>query len=305
MALSRATRLALCTLSLLLVLSVSLHLLPRDTTVPPVPPRLPDAVLCGVKKAGTEALRAILNSHPQVVVSRLMYFYDKNFDRGLKWYTDTLPSVREDQLLIDRTPAYFTGGPELPQRIRDTRADTLLLVVVRDPVDRFVSDYLHWENKVAEEGGEFSYASFRHFAFSPDPLSLRNNSEVRSRLDRSCYSRHMQHWMDTFPPRQILVVDGDRLRVSPWEELERVQAFLGVDQLIKRRHFLLNKDRGLYCWRVRTPQPVCLGSNKGRTHPDLSEPELELLRRYFSACNAEFRSQVAQLPDPPAFQWPY
>ena len=301
MAWSRATRATLCLLSLL-ILCVLLHLYPRD----PPPPRLPDAVLFGVKKAGTEALRAMLNSHPRLVVSRLVYFYDKNFYRGFRWYADTLPPVGEDQLLIDRTPAYFTGGPELPRRIREARGDTLLLVVVRDPVDRFVSDYLHWEDKVAEEGGTFPYASFRHFAFSPSgPLSLRNHSDVESRLDRSCYSRHMRHWMDTFPPEQILVVDGDRLKVSPWGQLERAQRFLGVEQVIKKRHFILNKDRGFYCWRVDTPKPVCMGENKGRTHPVLSDPELELLRRHFSSCNAEFRAQVAQLPDPPAFQWPY
>ena len=302
MAWSRATRVALCALSLLLILLVSRHLYPRH----PGPLRLPDAVLCGVKKAGTEALRSMLNSHPQLVVSRLVYFYDKNFHRGLEWYADTLPPVREDQLLIDRTPAYFTGGPGLPRRIWEARSDTLLLVVVRDPVDRFVSDYLHWEDKVAEEGGTFPYASFWDFAFSSsDPLTLRNHSDVETRLDRSCYSRHLRHWMDTFPPEQIMVVDGDRLRVSPWVELERVQGFLGVRQVIAERHFVLNRERGLYCWKVDTPTPICLGGKKGRTHPVLSGPELDILRGYFSDCNAEFRTQVAQLPDPPTFQWPY
>ena len=293
---ARVVPISLLLLSLLLLLT-GLHLYSRLS--PPVPLRLPDAVLFGVKKSGTEALRAILNQHPQLVVSRLVNFYDKNFHRGLEWYADKLPPAREDQLLIDRTPAYFTGGPEVPRRIHGIKHDTLLLVVVRDPVDRFVSDYLHWEDRLSLE------TTLHEFAFSSDPLAVRKVSNVSSRLDRSCYSRHLRNWMTVFPPGQILVVDGDRLKVSPWVEIERVQRFLGVKQLIAKRHFELDPSTGFYCWRVSGPTPTCLGGSKGRTHPVLSEQELELLREQFSECNSEFRSQLTQFSDPPTFHWPY
>ena len=293
---ARVVTISFSLLSLVLLLT-GLHLYSRLS--PPVPLRLPDAVLFGVKKSGTEALRAILNQHPQLVVSRLINFYDKNFDRGLEWYADELPPAREDQLLIDRTPAYFTAGPKVPRRIHAIKPDTLLVVVVRDPVDRFVSDYLHWGDRLSLE------TSFHEFAFSRDPLAVRKVSNVTSRLDRSCYSRHLKDWLEVFPPGQILVVNGDRLKVSPWMEIERVQRFLGVEQLIAKRHFQLDPSTGFYCWRVSSPTLTCLGGNKGRTHPVLSELELELLREEFSVCNSDFRSQLTQFSDPPAFHWHY
>lgn len=292
----RVVLIGLSLLSLLLLLA-GLHLYPLLS--PPVPLRLPDAVLFGVKKSGTEALRAILNQHPQLVVSRLVNFYDKNFHMGLEWYADKLPPVREDQLLIDRTPAYFTGGPEVPTRIHAIKPDTLLMVVVRDPVDRFVSDYLHWEDKQALG------TTFHEFAFSRDPLAVRRVSNVTSRLDRSCYSRHLRDWMAVFPPGQMLVLNGDRLKVAPWLEIERAQRFLGVEQLISKRHFQLDPSTGFYCWRVSGHTATCLGGNKGRTHPVLSELELELLRDQFSVCNSDFRSQLTQFSDPPTFRWQY
>ncbi|KAI6656328.1 Heparan sulfate glucosamine 3-O-sulfotransferase 3B1-like [Oopsacas minuta] len=297
MSLARGTRVLLFLSALLLVLILGVHIYTR--VAPSVPLRLPEVVLFGVKKSGTEALKSMLSEHPQIVVSRLVNFYDKNFGKGVKWYVDNLPPARPDQVLIDRTPAYFTGGAIVPQRIYATKSDTLLIVVVRDPVDRFVSDYLHWEDRVSLN------TSFHQFAFSYDPLSIRNTSGVTSRLDRSCYATHLRHWLDIFPSNQILIVDGDRLKVAPWVEMDRIQRFLGVKQIISKHHFELEPNRGFYCWRVSSPSPVCLGSKKGRTHPVLSQTELELLRRRFSLCNSQFRSQLTELTDPPTFQWHY
>lgn len=310
---SRGTLVVLFLLASLLLSLVLLHLRSHPDTMPPVPPpatRLPEAVLFGVKKAGTEALRSILNSHPQLVVSALVNFYDKNFARGLEWYAAQLPRARPGQVLVDRTPAYFTAGPAIPQRIYRSRPGTLLLMVARDPIDRFVSDFLHWEGRMREEGRPLPFPSFSHFAFQTvdwpgGQVAVRNHSEVLSRLDRSCYARHLAHWLAVFPPNQILVVDGDQLRVAPWKEIARVQRFLGVKQLISERHFVKNPANGFYCWRLDGEQLKCLGDTKGRPHPELSAPEMELLKRHFTACNAQFRAQILQLPDPPTFQWTY
>ena len=48
---------------------------------------LPQAIIIGVKKAGTRALLEYLRMHPNVEApGPEPHFFDKNYDKGLKWY---------------------------------------------------------------------------------------------------------------------------------------------------------------------------------------------------------------------------
>ncbi len=49
--------------------------------------RLPQAIVIGVKKAGTRALLEYLRLHPDVrSPGPEVHFFDRHFDRGLDWY---------------------------------------------------------------------------------------------------------------------------------------------------------------------------------------------------------------------------
>lgn len=48
---------------------------------------LPQAIIIGVKKAGTRALLEYLRMHPNIKApGPEPHFFDKNYDKGLKWY---------------------------------------------------------------------------------------------------------------------------------------------------------------------------------------------------------------------------
>ena len=44
--------------------------------------------------------------------------------------------------------------------------------------------------------------------------------------------RHLDRWLDYFQMSQILVVDGENIKVKPWEEMERVETFLGLSHKV-------------------------------------------------------------------------
>jgi [heparan sulfate]-glucosamine 3-sulfotransferase 3 len=49
--------------------------------------RLPNAIIIGVKKAGTRALLEYLRLHPDVKApGPEPHFFDKNYNKGLNWY---------------------------------------------------------------------------------------------------------------------------------------------------------------------------------------------------------------------------
>ncbi|NXJ76105.1 HS3SB sulfotransferase, partial [Trogon melanurus] len=103
--------------------------------------RLPQAIIIGVKKGGTRALLEFLRVHPDVrAVGAEPHFFDRNYERGLAWYRDLMPRTLEGQITMEKTPSYFVTK-EAPARISSMSKGTKLIVVVRDPVTRAISDY--------------------------------------------------------------------------------------------------------------------------------------------------------------------
>lgn len=51
-----------------------------------------------------------------------------------------MPKALDGQIVMEKTPRYFVTV-ETPQRVRSMSRDVKLIVVVRDPVTRAISDY--------------------------------------------------------------------------------------------------------------------------------------------------------------------
>lgn len=105
--------------------------------------RLPSCIIIGVRKCGTSALLEFLNLHPAIVsAEKELTFFNKNkhYARGLAYYRSLMPQSRADQYTIEKTPSYY-DKPEVTSRMRDMNASLRLLLIVREPVTRLVSDY--------------------------------------------------------------------------------------------------------------------------------------------------------------------
>uniref|UniRef100_A0A915MIU0 Sulfotransferase domain-containing protein n=1 Tax=Meloidogyne javanica TaxID=6303 RepID=A0A915MIU0_MELJA len=95
-------------------------------------------------KGGTRALLDALALHPKVKIARHeVHFFDKekNFRRGLDWYRKQMPKAGLDDIIIEKTPAYFTANPKVPQRVFQFNPKIKFILIVRSPVTRTVSDF--------------------------------------------------------------------------------------------------------------------------------------------------------------------
>lgn len=105
--------------------------------------RLPQCLIIGVRKGGTRAVLKFLSIHPNVVIAgREAHFFDRNarYQLGLDWYRHYMPFSSAQQLTVEKTPAYF-HHPLVPERMYRFNPKVKLIVVLRDPLDRAVSDY--------------------------------------------------------------------------------------------------------------------------------------------------------------------
>src|SRR6218665_1543010 len=115
---------------------------------------LPDCIIVGARKCGTRALLEFLGIHPQVqrVIDELHFFDDDDkYSNGLEWYLKRMPAANTDRIVIEKTPAYFVTD-SVPERIYSMNPHMKIILIVRDPVTRLISDYAQLaSNKALKE----------------------------------------------------------------------------------------------------------------------------------------------------------
>ncbi|KAM5274221.1 heparan sulfate glucosamine 3-O-sulfotransferase 3A1 [Ctenodactylus gundi] len=244
--------------------------------------QLPQAIIVGVKKGGTRALLEFLRVHPDVrAVGAEPHFFDRSYDKGLAWYRDLMPRTLDGQITMEKTPSYFVTR-EAPARISAMSKDTKLIVVVRDPVTRAISDYTQTLSKRPD------IPTFESLTFKNRSTGLIDTSW--SAIQIGIYAKHLEHWLRHFPVGQMLFVSGERLVGDPAGELGRVQDFLGLKRIITDKHFYFNKTKGFPCLKKAegSSKPHCLGKTKGRTHPEIDRAVLQRLREFYRPFNLKF-----------------
>ena len=182
---------------------------------------------------------------------------------------------------IEKTPHYFIDR-QTPSRLAQLLPRMKLIVILRDPIVRAVSDYVQLRDRHA------SYPTFDQFV---SHANFTRWTPIRI----GCYAMYLDAWLKHFPREQLHLVDGENLIRRPWEELEHVQRFLNLSIDIRQENFYFNsKKRGFPC--IRQPDG-CLGLAKGRPHPTISTATREKLKRLYTKCNARLK-ELGQIDFP-------
>ncbi|XP_069785571.1 heparan sulfate (glucosamine) 3-O-sulfotransferase 3-like [Narcine bancroftii] len=250
--------------------------------------RLPEALIIGVKKGGTRALLEFMRLHPAVrALGAEPHFFDRHYGKGLQWYRNLMPKALDGQIVMEKTPRYFVTA-EAPARIHAMSKDTKLIVVVRDPVTRAISDYTQIISKAAD------IPSFETLTFKNRTTGLVDASW--SPIWIGIYAQHLENWLQYFPLSQMHFVSGEKLITDPAGELGKVQDFLGLQRLITDDHFFFNETKGFPC--LKKPQgngkPHCLGKTKGRIHPNIDSRVVQKLRDFYRPFNRHFYQMTGQ-----------
>jgi len=223
------------------------------------------------------------------------------------WYMcrSQMPRSVDGQMTIEKTPSYFVTKLA-PDRIYNMSRDIRLIVVVRDPVTRAISDYVQASAKRPE------LPPFERMAFADSD----NSSSVDGRrvatswgaVKIGVYARHLRRWLRRFPLDQMHFVNGERLIADPAGEMAVLQDFLGLPRFVDARHFYFNATKGFPCLRktvtaddrVGAKEIVrCLGRSKGRSHPVVDPNVIQRLRDFFRPFNEKFYQMTGI-----NFDWP-
>jgi hypothetical protein len=115
---------------------------------------------------------------------------------------------RPDQKAGEWTPRYM-ADPWTPRLLQRAAPDAKLLVLLRDPIERYRSGVMHQATRRPGRAAE---------------------SNTTDSIERGRYATQLERLNAFFPPEQILVLQYEQCRADPVSNWRRTLRFLGVDE---------------------------------------------------------------------------
>ena len=181
---------------------------------------LPDFLGLGTQKGGTTTLHRLLGEHPNIYLPacKEVHFFDQNYGAGEGWYREHFQGAQPSQRCGDITPFYLFH-PDVPRRIHQQLPKARLIVLLRDPVERAISQVFHAQRLGFEPlPVDEALAAEQDRLAKGDPYSFQKHSY----LSRSRYLEQLDRYEALFPREQLLIIRSEDLFTTPqriWLEL--------------------------------------------------------------------------------------
>jgi hypothetical protein len=195
---------------------------------------LANAVIAGVEKAGTTSLFRALSEHPDVApasVKETRYFqpllYGKPLE-PLEVYEAYFSDAVDELVRIEATPRYFSGGQVVAQRMRDVLGAPKIIIVLREPVSRFVS-FFEFQKARLRIPADLDVGEYLARADALTDADVRDPSNhAWFGFRGGCYADWLPAWHEVFAADLQLLYFED-LVGQPATTLHAVARFLGID----------------------------------------------------------------------------
>lgn len=205
---------------------------------------LPDFIVLGAQKAGSTSLHQYLRQHPQIFPSRKkeVHYFDLHLDKGTIWYREHFPlrySLKLRNAITGETSPYYLYHPHAAQRIAQLLPEVKLICLLRNPVDRAISQYWHartlgFESLPIEKAFDAEDRRLRNekkrLAKNPEAQSYAHRKW--SYMDRGCYADQLRRYFQYFSRDSFLILKSENLFTETQKTYDRVTDFLGVDRYV-------------------------------------------------------------------------
>lgn len=201
--------------------------------------QLPNFIIVGTGKSGTTALYEHLKAHPEVYMSPVketnffalegkpiepneadpdqLFHYPWSVNNWFN-YKGLFQKVKNEKAIGEVSPMYLYS-PLAAQNIKKRLPNTKIIAILRNPVDRLYSRYMHLARERREPSADF--------ADSLDQQSIwwKRNDLVQEGF----YHTHLSRYYAQFDESQIRVYLYEDLRKEPLKVIQDIYQFIGVD----------------------------------------------------------------------------
>jgi hypothetical protein len=190
------------------------------------------AQIAGTQKGGTTALFEFLSEHRRISTPyalKEVHFFDdeaafatRRPDYGV--YESLFRRDAHAIVRLEATPIYMYWLPAV-SRLAEYNPETKLILILRDPVERAISQWAMEFSRGAEpEVFEIAIEREREY------LNRGEQHRVRSYIGRGFYGVQIRRLLRYFSRERMLLLKQDDLLTEHQKTLRRVYAFLGVEE---------------------------------------------------------------------------
>lgn len=179
----------------------------------------------GAEKAGTTWVADCLREHPEIFIPQkkeIFFFneYDphflnvKNFryERGIDWYTN---QFKDNNLIRGEFSPTYLYCQMAAKRIHRHFPGIKLIIILRDPVRRAYSQYIH----------DVRLGVIKNISF---PMALRKYPNY---VEKGLYYKHLRSYLDKFPKENMLILFNEDIAKKPTQEIKKIYRFVEVKDI--------------------------------------------------------------------------
>jgi hypothetical protein len=197
---------------------------------------LPNFLIIGAMKCGTTSVYHYLREHPDVYMppnKEPEFFSDERvWKKGLEWYEALFSGRRSERAVGEASTDYAKHPffPDIPSRIANVAPNMKFIYVLRSPVERVYSHYVH------------NYYKGQEVRSLADAVL---NDDYYVQISRYYYQ--MEQYWKYFPEHNLKIVFVEDIKKDPLAVIRELYCFLGVDDsfvpdsINEKRHETKNK----------------------------------------------------------------
>ena len=224
----------------------------------------PNFIIIGAMKAATTSLYTYLKQHPDVFMTTIkepMFF--NNFKKSnnfklagrktkgittLKEYYALFEEVKNEQAIGEASPAYIFNE-NAPQLIHEHLPNTKIIAVLRQPVERAYSNFLHARRADREPISDFEIAFNKE-----DERKAANWSPLYHYKGKGYYNQQLKRYYKLFPKENIKVILFKDLVKNPTKTCKDIFKFLNVDNTFNpktsNKANVSGNPKGVFGWII-------------------------------------------------------
>lgn len=201
---------------------------------------LPNFLILGAQKAGTTSLYFYLAQHPEIYMSPVKepHFFtfgdgntnykDPDFDPNrlvidFQAYQSLFDGVTNEKAIGEASPSYLYN-PRAVQQIKTYIPSAKFIAVLRNPIERAFSNYMH-----CRRDGRETFSTFES-ALAQETQRINSGwSDLWHYQQQGFYFEQLSRYFANFNPNQIKIFLYDDFQKKPHEMVKQILEFLDVD----------------------------------------------------------------------------